>query len=66
MTTRKRNPNSNAGRKALPEGEVKAIQVAVRLSAEERKLIEDAAAKDGRTMSNYIRWAVLGVVRGEF
>lgn len=53
------------GRKPLPEGEGKTVQVAVRLTTKERKLIEEAASKDGRTISSFMRWCTLAIVRGE-
>lgn len=62
MTTAKTNP----GRKKLPEGKGKTIQVALRLTEDEWKELTLAAEQDKRTLANYVRWAALGVARGEF
>lgn len=54
------------GRHKLPEGEAKGVQIALRVTEEDRQELIAAAAKDKRTLANFIRWASLGVARGEF
>ena len=50
----------------MPEGEAKTVQIALRVTEEERQVLMAAAEVDKRTLANYIRWAALGVARGEF
>lgn len=65
-TTAKKTRKPGPGRKKLPEGEAQSVQVAIRITEEERRVLMAAAESDKRTLSNFIRWAALGVARGEF
>jgi uncharacterized protein (DUF1778 family) len=53
-----------AGRPPLPKGNAKAGFLRVRVTPDELRLIEEAAKKDGKTMSEFIRGTLLATVRG--
>jgi uncharacterized protein (DUF1778 family) len=40
-------------------------KIYIRIPVEEKKLIQEAARKSGRTMSNYIRWVLSKSVKGD-
>lgn len=66
MTTAKKTRKPGPGRNKMPEGEAKTVQIALRVTEEERQVLMAAAEGEKRTLANYIRWAALGVARGEF
>jgi len=59
-------PPAKSKTKTKPKKNLKTARLEVRLTAEQKKRIERAAAKQGRTLSEYVVGRALGIEDGGF